>query len=148
MLFAFGFSYLKHLGYLLDFLIIAGEIYCDLIGVGREVRLINILRLWRIARLASFFVMIESYQHFETKKELDEVKSNVTKLESEMENVNAELKKEQETRTSVETMLQNYREEVDTLNEALKIAAKDIADIGEDDDDDDDDGIDGIDDNA
>jgi hypothetical protein len=53
MLFAFGFSYLKHLGYLMDLLIITGEIYCDLIGVGREIRLINILRLWRIARLAS-----------------------------------------------------------------------------------------------
>ena len=53
MLFAFGFSYLKHLGYLLDLLIISIEIYCDLIGFGREIRLMNILRLWRIARLSS-----------------------------------------------------------------------------------------------
>jgi hypothetical protein len=53
MLFAFGFSYLKHLGYLLDLIIISIEIYCDLNGVGREIRLINLLRLWRIARLSS-----------------------------------------------------------------------------------------------
>lgn len=32
-------------------------------------------------------------------------------------------------------MLQNYKEEVDTLNEALKIAAMDIAEVAEADDD-------------
>jgi hypothetical protein len=34
-------------------------------------------------------------------------------------------------------MLQSYKEEVDTLNEALKIAAMDIAEVGQADDDDD-----------
>ena len=62
MLFAFGFSYLKHLGYLLDLVIISIEIYCDLIGVGREIRLMNILRLWRIARLSSVsYVCVNIY---------------------------------------------------------------------------------------
>eukprot|EP00981_Chlorochromonas_danica_P015870 scaffold14717_cov168-Ochromonas_danica.AAC.17 len=36
-------------------------------------------------------------------------------------------------------MLINYKEEVDTLNEALKIAAMDIAEVGQDEDDDEDD---------
>lgn len=35
----------------------------------------------------------------------------------------------------MEEMLQNYKEEVDTLNEALKIAAMDIAEVAEAEDD-------------
>lgn len=41
----------------------------------------------------------------------------------------------QEARGAVEDMLQNYKEEVDTLNEALKIAAMDIAEVAEAEDD-------------
>ena len=41
----------------------------------------------------------------------------------------------QEARSAVEEMLQNYKEEVDTLNEALKIAAMDIAEVAEAEDD-------------
>lgn len=41
----------------------------------------------------------------------------------------------QEARSAVEDMLQNYKEEVDTLNEALKIAAMDIAEVAEAEDD-------------
>jgi hypothetical protein len=40
-----------------------------------------------------------------------------------------------EARLSVEDMLQSYKNEVDTLNEALKIAAQDIAEVAEADDD-------------
>jgi hypothetical protein len=48
-----------------------------------------------------------------------------------------DLRKERESLSAVETMLSNYKEEVFTLNEALKIAALDIAEIaqGEEDDD-------------
>merc|ERR1711907_398623 len=52
-----------------------------------------------------------------------------------MGNVEEDLKREKEARTSVEAMLADYKEEVDTLNEALKIAARDIAEVGEADDD-------------
>ena len=53
----------------------------------------------------------------------------------EKSNVEEDLKREKEARTSVEAMLADYKEEVDTLNEALKIAARDIAEVGEADDD-------------
>jgi len=48
-----------------------------------------------------------------------------------------DLRKEHESLSAVETMLGNYKEEVFTLNEALKIAALDIAEIaqGEDEED-------------
>eukprot|EP01034_Spumella_vulgaris_P026653 gene26653-33265_t len=49
-----------------------------------------------------------------------------------------ELTKESEARRSVEEMLQSYKEEVDTLNEALKIAAMDIAEVAQTDGVDDD----------
>jgi len=42
-----------------------------------------------------------------------------------------ELEQEKEARKAIEEMLQSYKEEVDTLNEALKIAAQDIAEVGQ-----------------
>ena len=46
-----------------------------------------------------------------------------------------ELAREQEARVTVDEMLAGYKEEVDTLNEALKIAAMDIAEVAEADED-------------
>lgn len=62
-------------------------------------------------------------------KELKVVEIAKYKLEN-------DLRKEQESLVAVETMLTNYKEEVYTLNEALKIAALDIAEIAQGDDED------------
>jgi hypothetical protein len=44
--------------------------------------------------------------------------------------------KEKESKDAIEEMLLTYKEEVDTLNEALKIAAMDIAEVAQADDED------------
>lgn len=73
--------------------------------------------------------------HLDTKLELEEKIIIITKFDSETRRLENELSKEKDARDSIEAMLQNYKDEVDTLNEALKIAAMDIAEVAQADDD-------------
>ena len=57
------------------------------------------------------------------------------KLRIEVQRLEADLIKEREAKDAVEEMLLTYKDEVDTLNEALKIAAMDIAEVAQADDD-------------
>jgi len=121
---SFGFSVIGHLGYTVDIFIVASQFYFDLMIYGRESRVLNIFRLWRIYRLIISLVNTEKYNHENTKVELENTILVNQKLEIEKSNMEEDLKREKEARTSVEQMLQDYKEEVDTLNEALKIAAR------------------------
>ena len=132
---SFGLSVLGHLGYTVDFVILATQFYADLVAAGRESRVLNVFRLWRTYRLLISLVNIEKEAHDETKAQVEELDAANRKIEMEKSNIEEDLKREKEARTSVEAMLADYKEEVDTLNEALKIAARDIAEVGEADDD-------------
>ena len=132
---SFGLSVLGHMGYTVDFVILAAQFYADLLTPGRESRVLNIFRLWRTYRLLVSLINIEKEAHDDTKTQLEAIESENRRIEMEKSNVEEDLKREKEARTSVEAMLADYKEEVDTLNEALKIAARDIAEVGEADDD-------------
>ena len=132
---SFGLTVLGHLGYTLDFVILATQFYADLVAPSRESRVLNVFRLWRTYRLLVSLVNIEKEAHEETKTQVEELEAANRRIEMEKSNVEEDFKREKEARTSVEAMLADYKEEVDTLNEALKIAARDIAEVGEADDD-------------
>jgi hypothetical protein len=80
-------------------------------------------------------VNVEKELHLDTKLELDDKIIVIAKFDSETRRLENELSKEKDARDSIELMLQNYKDEVDTLNEALKIAAMDIAEVAQADDD-------------
>ena len=54
---------------------------------------------------------------------LEETRVEIARLED-------NLRRELDSKKRVETMLRSYKDEVETLNEALKIAALDIAQVG------------------
>jgi hypothetical protein len=123
---SFGIGVLGHLGYSVDFIVISIQFYYDLKTRGRESRILNIFRLWRVYRLLMSLVSVEKEAHEVTKDLLEDAESVVKRMEIERLNVEEDLRREKEARSSVEGMLQDYKEEVDTLNEALKIAARGI----------------------
>lgn len=135
ILFVFGLSTLGHYGYLLDSVIIGGQIYLGFHGAGRETRLLNFFRLWRLMRLLTAMVNVEKELHEETKEKLIVTSEALQKCEREIKVLESDIIKERGARDAVEQMLQGYKEEVDTLNEALKIAAMDIAEVAQADDD-------------
>jgi hypothetical protein len=130
ILVAFNVSLVGHLGYTLDILVISAQIYMETFkGLGRETRILNVFRLWRLFRLLNSLIEIETSKHEVTKGELQKKVDAVQRFETDIARMEGDLKSERQVRASVETMLQGYKEEVDTLNEALRIAAMDIAEV-------------------
>lgn len=131
----FGTAMFTHWGYLLDLLTTGGQIYLEQKGYGKVCRLLNILRFWRMVRLLNSMVSTEKNAHDRTVRLLEASELEVKKLQNETASLRTEITREKEARDAIEDMLQNYKEEVDTLNEALKIAAMDIAEVAQTEDD-------------
>lgn len=135
LLIAFGVNVIGHYGYATDLFVVAIQLLLELRGNGKETRLLNIFRFWRVARLVNALVGVEKELHEETKELLQLKDVEMKKVESESRRIAGEFAKEKEARDAIEEMLQNYKNEVETLNEALKIAAMDIAEVAQADDD-------------
>lgn len=131
----FGRSMLTHWGYLIDVLTTGAQIYLEQHGYGKIARLLNILRFWRMVRLLNSMVSSEKDLHDKTLNLLQASEVEVKKLQLETASLRTEITREKEARDAIEDMLQNYKDEVDTLNEALKIAAMDIAEVAQTEDD-------------
>lgn len=132
---AFGLASLFHLGYLCDLTILLTQLYLDSQGRGSEIHLLNIFRVWRPMRLLNAVAASEREQRLAIEQKLSQLQGELQSHQTEIETLKDTLTKEKETNKAVENMLQSYKEEVDTLNEALKIAAMDIAEVGQADDD-------------
>lgn len=128
---AFGLSSLFHIGYLIDLVILCSQMYLEYHQYGCEIKILNIFRLWRPLRLLNAMILQEKVKHIQLQEKIDTLQESIQKHQIDFDNVKLELSKEKEAKNAVENMLLNYKEEVDTLNEALKIAAMDIADVGQ-----------------
>lgn len=131
----FGRSMFTHWGYLLDVCTTVAQIYTEQHQYGKISRMLNLLRFWRMARLMNSLVSAEKDAHDKTARLLEKSEVEVKRLQLEAANLRTEVEREKEARDAIEDMLQNYKEEVDTLNEALKIAAMDIAEVAQTEDD-------------
>ena len=131
----FNFAVFGHIGYTLDCLVVGFQIWTEYTGDGLQCRLLNLLRYWRLARFVSALVSIEKDAHEQSRQLLVDKDGKCRQLEGNARRIQEELDKEKEARQAVDEMLAIYKEEVDTLNEALKIAAMDIAEVAEADDD-------------
>lgn len=138
LLIIFRLKFFSHVGYLLDCCVIGGQLYCQVKSTEYFIysKLLNYLRVWRLFRIVMGYLSIEREDHDKTLLELESSNQTIMKLEDKIQQLADELKKEHETRSAVEDTLVQYKEEVDTLSEALKIAALDIAEVAQDDDDD------------
>ena len=131
----FRMSFFGHIGYLFDMMIVFSQLYMELLGgSGKETRLLNIFRLWRTVRLFHAVVNLEKIRHEKTKDALTTRDAEIRRLKMNIQSIETEVLKEKEAKESVEQMLFTYKEEIDTLNEALKIAAMDIAEVAQADD--------------
>jgi len=132
---AFHIAVVGHLGYLLDCAVVGLQLYTGMLGSGVQFRLLSIFRFWRFMRLISARVAIEREAHEKTRALLTDKEGSLRALQGEVRRAEEELEKEKDARRAVDEMLMSYKDEVDTLNEALKIAAMDIAEVAEADDD-------------
>ena len=127
----FNRAVITHWGYMMDIIVTAVQIYFLRQGFQRELRLLHLFRFWRIIRLFNSLVNVEKELHDRTKAEVERSKEENRILAVEKDTLRVELQREKEARMAIEETLQTYKEEVDTLNEALKIAAMDIAEVAQ-----------------
>ncbi|CAM9572852.1 unnamed protein product [Ascophyllum nodosum] len=130
LLAAFRQRFFRHLGYVIDMVVVVACLYQELAGLGKEVRLIGALRVWRVARVMNTLLESADQAHAETRHTLRLVEKRTCDLETDRSRLRETLRRELEARRRVEKMLRGYKDEVETLNEALKIAAMDIAKVG------------------
>ena len=134
--FAFGINVITHVGYLTDSLIIFTQLYLEINLYHSETRILNIFRLWRIVRVCNLIISFETEKLEIILKDKENIEIKYKKISLDYQQLDIELKNEQINKKSLETMLQSYKDEVETLNEALKIAAMDIAEVAQANDDD------------
>lgn len=129
----FGRNTLTHFGYAVDLLIIGIQLHSEhkLSRGANFSRLLNLFRLWRLFRLFTSMVQSEKDRQSNELILLDKVRDQLRVREIEVSELKSEVDKEREARDAIESMLSSYKDEVDTLNEALRIAAMDIADVAQ-----------------
>ena len=117
----FHVAMVGHIGYATDCLVVSIQIWTEYTGDGLQSRLLNLLRFWRLARLVASLVAIEKEAHALSRKLLSESEGSKNLLQDGARRMEEELEREKEARRAVDEMLASYKEEVDTLNEALKV---------------------------
>eukprot|EP00752_Nemacystus_decipiens_P013379 g11845.t1 len=130
LLAAFRGKFFRHLGYVVDLLVVSACLYQEMAGKGKGVRLLGALRVWRVARVMNTLLMSADEAHEETRDTLRMAEKSTQDLETDRRRLQETLRREVEARKRVDRMLRGYKDEVETLNEALKIAAMDIAAAG------------------
>mmetsp|Transcript_25545 Transcript_25545/g.33397 ORF Transcript_25545/g.33397 Transcript_25545/m.33397 type:complete len:310 (+) Transcript_25545:197-1126(+) len=124
---SFRMRFLTHIGYMLDLVLLALFLYAEISGVTKAIRLLGFLRGWRVLRLASLSAKRAQEEAQTAQAVVEEQRLQLQEAQAEQIRLSTALKRESESRRRVEQMLQGYKDEVETLNEALKIAALDIA---------------------
>lgn len=135
--FAFGLSAASHVGYASDLLLVVLVATAEWRGAGVEARLAGptVLRLlWRSSRLVSTLLAAEGKRVDAADARLSMAQGEAAAAQWAPKKAEAERDREAAARRQVEETLSSYKEEVDTLNEALRLAALDIADLGAEDD--------------
>jgi len=131
----FGFPMFTHWGYLLDVLVTLHHLYLNYLGYSTYARLLNVFRFWRMVRLFNALIGMEQDLHKKTQQTVVKYELEMKRLSLENNSLRSDIEREKEAKDAIEEMLVNYKDEVDTLNEALKIAAMDIAEVAQAEDD-------------
>jgi hypothetical protein len=121
--FAFSEACLSHFGYMLDLALVCGGLYWEINMGSKIIRLLGILRVWRVVRLVNSLLASAEAKHEETRELLEQEQKQVEQMQADKANMEEVLKQEAASRQRVDSMLQGYKDEVETLSEALNIAA-------------------------
>lgn len=127
LIYAFGWSVFSHFGYVLDLMIVSITIYYHIYSwTSYPLRFLVVFRVWRVVRLMNSIVRLVQEKLDSCKAKLSKSRQELKQIELDNSHLEESIKKEMKLRESAEKMIQSYQDEIDTLNEALKIAAMDI----------------------
>ena len=130
LLFAFGATLFSHLGYTLDCLVAVVTLGYRVTSDVRVVSLFGFVRVWRIVRLVNRAVASHEEGAQAAREALLIEQECARQALEDKSSAEERLQREIGSRKRVEEMLKTYKDEVETLREALHIAAQSIAEAG------------------
>jgi ribosomal protein L17 len=130
-IYSFKMAYFSHYGYVLDFgltLIVLHDNVSNNASMMSPRRFLFICRMpWRVGRLILTMVQRVEQEHAHTRSKLADSSEESRKALMDVKRFETSYVKEKELRQHAEKMLTGYKDEIDTLREALRIAAMDVA---------------------
>ena len=93
ILIVFGSRVAGHWGYVLDAALVGTQLYGELSGKSIEMRILNILRFWRIMRLTVNMVNVEKEAHYSTQELLRDREADIRKAQGDITRAQVELAK-------------------------------------------------------
>ncbi|KDO28826.1 hypothetical protein SPRG_20029 [Saprolegnia parasitica CBS 223.65] len=142
----FELAFFSHLGYCVDMGVVVFAVSYELHYASAVMRVLGCLRYWRVCRFVWTLLANEAAKTEAVAAQLDAEKQKTQQLELMGRQLQESLSKEHSATAQLNRTLQDYQDEIDTLKEALTIAATAMArqaqnelDEAESDDDDDDD---------
>ncbi|OQR82783.1 hypothetical protein ACHHYP_15559 [Achlya hypogyna] len=130
-----------HIGYCVDVGVVAWSLSWELQHQSTAMRALGVLRMWRVFRLVWTLIAEEAAKAEATAALLDTEKLRGQQLELLTRQLQDSIEKERAAKTQLNRTLQDYKDEIDTLKEALSIAAMAMAGRDADGWSDDDDGF-------
>ena len=100
-------------------------------GNTNTIRLLGFLRLWRLSRLHETLVAAERARTEERAQEARTERERALRAEVERARLEGVAAESANARQRLEKMARAFKDEIDTLNEALVIAARDIAEAAD-----------------
>ena len=100
-------------------------------GNTNTIRLLGFLRLWRLSRLHETLVAAERARTEEKAQEARTERERALRAEVERARLEGVAAESANARQRLEKMARAFKDEIDTLNEALVIAARDIAEAAD-----------------
>lgn len=131
---AFGpANFCRHPGYMVDTIVVGLCLRSEIVSPGNVagLRLLAFLRLWRLARLHEAFLSDAHSQTDAARSEALLQQERALKIEVARARLESALEEATASRERLERMCRAYKDEIDTLNEALAIAAMDIAEAAD-----------------
>jgi len=137
LIIAFGAkAVVMHIGYTIDVAVISLGIYVRLVSIDEEgaltgwlkyIRFLGFFRVWRLARLFVSALSSVEKKLVEVNAEVKNQSLEIQILKKEQSLTESRLKLETDAKARVEKMLRAYKDEAETLTEALNLAAIDVA---------------------
>ncbi|CAN0349722.1 unnamed protein product, partial [Scytosiphon promiscuus] len=115
LLAAFRGKFFRHLGYVLDMMVVSGCLYQELAGRSKGVRLLGALRVWRVARVMNTLLLSAEGAHEQTRETLRLAQKSTHDVETDRRRLRETLRREAEARKRVDKMLRGYKDEVSLL---------------------------------
>jgi len=125
-----------HPGYAVDGLVVGLCLRADLVDADDRARHLvrlggGFLRLWRFARYHDAVVARHRAETLEAQDRVEAEQTASLRAQLETAKVEASLRDARAAQTRLEHMCKAYKDEIDTLNEALAIAAMDVAEAAD-----------------